>query len=93
MIVGHGTITANGGNGGGAQGQAGGGGAGGRISVQCDNVKKFNITMQAYGGKRSEERRIEKFTYVYHVLIFLYAIRYKKLKTPSFNTMSATYSF
>jgi hypothetical protein len=49
-IVGHGTLTANGGNGGGPLGSAGGGGAGGRISVQCDNILKFNITMQAYGG-------------------------------------------
>ena len=49
-VVGHGTITANGGNGGGVTSQAGGGGAGGRISVQCDNVDKFNITMRAYGG-------------------------------------------
>jgi len=54
-IVGHGTITANGGNSGGPTGAAGGGGAGGRVSVQCDNINKFNITMKAYGGVSNSE--------------------------------------
>ncbi|KAH3816402.1 hypothetical protein DPMN_117918 [Dreissena polymorpha] len=54
-IVGRGTIEANGGNGGGPAGAAGGGGAGGRISVQCTNIAKFNITMHAYGGVSNSE--------------------------------------
>lgn len=53
-IIGHGTVTANGGNGGGVPDKAGGGGAGGRISVQCENVLKFNITMKAHGGNYFE---------------------------------------
>lgn len=52
-IVGHGTITANGGNGGGSSGSGGGGGSGGRISIQTENDNKFNITLRAYGGKFS----------------------------------------
>lgn len=46
-VVGHGVITANGGNG---TGQGGGGG-GGRISIQSSNIYKLNITLKAYGGK------------------------------------------
>jgi len=53
--VGHGKVTANGGDGGGSTGSAGGGGSGGRISVQTENHNKFNITLQAYGGKELEQ--------------------------------------
>ncbi|XP_076091252.1 uncharacterized protein LOC143063127 [Mytilus galloprovincialis] len=45
-VVGHGVITANGGNGNGQ----GGGGSGGRISIQSSNTNKLNITLKAYGG-------------------------------------------
>lgn len=46
-VVGHGVITANGGNGNGQ----GGGGSGGRISIQSSNTNKLNITLKAYGGR------------------------------------------
>ena len=54
--MGHGKVTANGGDGGGSTGSAGGGGSGGRISVQTENHNKFNITLQAYGGKELEQQ-------------------------------------
>ena len=44
-------MSANGGNGGGSYSRGGGGGGGGRISVRCDNVNKFNITQDAWGGQ------------------------------------------
>ena len=45
--VGHGEIVSVG-----AQGHGGGGGGGGgRISVQCVDVIKFNVSMHAHGGK------------------------------------------
>ena len=47
-VIGHGVITANGGNG---TGQGGGGG-GGRISIQSANINKLNITLKSYGGKQ-----------------------------------------
>ena len=50
-IIGHGRMSANGGNGGGSYSVGGGGGGGGRISIKSDNVNKLNITLDAYGGE------------------------------------------
>lgn len=49
-IVGHGLLTAIGGEGNKDSTVQGGGGAGGRISIQSKNINKLNITLQAYGG-------------------------------------------
>ena len=45
--VGHGELVSVGGEGDGG----GGGGAGGRISVQCKDLIKFNVSMRAHGGE------------------------------------------
>ena len=46
-IIGHGLITANGGN----AASYGGGGAGGRISVISEDLVNLNVTTEAAGGK------------------------------------------
>lgn len=53
-IVGHGLLTAIGGEGNKDSTVQGGGGAGGRISIQSKNINKLNITLQAYGGVYSQ---------------------------------------
>lgn len=53
-IVGHGLLTATGGEGNKDSTVQGGGGAGGRISIQSRNINKLNITLQAYGGVFSQ---------------------------------------
>lgn len=53
-IVGHGLLTAIGGEGNKDSTVQGGGGAGGRISIQSRNINKLNITLQAYGGVFSQ---------------------------------------
>ena len=50
-IIGHGLLTARGGDGNKDSIAQGGGGAGGRVSLQSRNINKLNITMQAYGGQ------------------------------------------
>ena len=49
-IVGHGSMSAAGGHGQGTT-AVGGGGAGGHISVQCEHMHKFNVSMTAHGGQ------------------------------------------
>ena len=44
---GHGSITADGGHG----QTLGGGGAGGRMSIQCFNIHKMNVSLSAHGGR------------------------------------------
>ncbi len=43
---GHGSTSANGGQGQGS----GGGGSGGRISIQCSDLLRFNVSHEARGG-------------------------------------------
>ena len=64
-IVGHGSMSAAGGHGEGTT-AIGGGGAGGHISVQCEQMDKFNVSMTAHGGQ------LEGSKGQIHVLCFLF---------------------
>ena len=69
-VVGHGKMTANGGDGNAATHNhvtyQGGGGAGGRISIQSKNINKLNITMHAYGGMGTCVEVADTYIYYTH---------------------------